>query len=355
MRGFGILLLALAPAAAVAQPAVSNAKADTRSAASGLAPIFRTLVGAQTAAGWVGYSVPVSGRHHMCCFDSDSGVNEGCPGCRLEGEGSFHNSSSGTSSGSSTVHLEGSGRMRVLFRASGGRVERIRSFSEDCALDAGGLPFHWIDDVRPAESLELLESFLRQADAERRLADGALSAIALHADPAADGILERAVAPGQPSHLRKQAAFWMGNARGRRGYDVLKRLVTTDADDHFREQAIFALSQSEVPEALGTMIDVAHRDQSSHVRGQALFWLAQKAGRRAVQAISDAIRDDPQTEVKKKAVFALSQLPKDEGVPLLIQAARSNPNPVVKKQAMFWLGQSNDPRALAFFEEILTH
>ena len=57
--------------------------------------------------------------------------------------------------------------------------------------------------------------------------------------------------------------------------------------------------------------------------------------------------------MKKKAVFALTQLPKDEGVPLLIQVARTNRNPVVRKQAIFWLGQSKDPRALRFFEEIL--
>ena len=57
--------------------------------------------------------------------------------------------------------------------------------------------------------------------------------------------------------------------------------------------------------------------------------------------------------MKKKAVFALSQLPADEGVPKLIQVARSNRNPEVRKQAIFWLGQSRDPRALAFFEEVL--
>ena len=57
--------------------------------------------------------------------------------------------------------------------------------------------------------------------------------------------------------------------------------------------------------------------------------------------------------MKKKAVFALSQLPKDEGVPMLIQVARTNRNAEVRKQAMFWLGQSKDPRAVQFFEEIL--
>jgi HEAT repeat protein len=102
------------------------------------------------------------------------------------------------------------------------------------------------------------------------------------------------------------------------------------------------------------MIRMAHDDTSTHVRGQALFWLAQKAGTKAAGTISGAIENDPDTDVKKKAVFALSQLPKDEGVPKLIEVAQNNKNPAVRKQAMFWLGQSNDPRALQFFEKVLT-
>jgi HEAT repeat protein len=102
------------------------------------------------------------------------------------------------------------------------------------------------------------------------------------------------------------------------------------------------------------MIRMAHEDQSSHVRGQALFWLAQKAGQKAMGAITGAIDNDPDTDVKKKAVFALSQMPKDEGVPKLIEVAKNNRNREVRKQAMFWLGQSNDPRALEFFEQLLT-
>jgi len=99
---------------------------------------------------------------------------------------------------------------------------------------------------------------------------------------------------------------------------------------------------------------MAHDDTSAQVRGQALFWLAQKAGKKAVGAIDGAIQNDPDTEVKKKAVFALSQLPHEEGVPKLIEVAQTNKNPEVRKQAMFWLGQSEDPRALAFFEKVLS-
>ena len=102
-----------------------------------------------------------------------------------------------------------------------------------------------------------------------------------------------------------------------------------------------------------TLIALARNNHNPRVRGEALFWLAQAAREKAIGPISDAIANDPDTAVKKRAVFALSQLPKDEGVPRLIEVARSNRNPEVRKQAMFWLGQSKDPRALAFFEEIL--
>ena len=57
--------------------------------------------------------------------------------------------------------------------------------------------------------------------------------------------------------------------------------------------------------------------------------------------------------MKKKVVFALSQLPNDAGVPKLMDVARNNRNQEVRKQAMFWLGQSHNPRAVQFFEEVL--
>jgi hypothetical protein len=295
--------------------------------------------------------VPTDLDHSSCCWSSGSGDDPGCRGCGLEGGGSF---SFGTSD--RAEKLEPGGLARVLLRAEAGRVGRIRVFSEDCPLDAGGLPFVWIEGVEPAQSVALLASFVGERRDDRdgqRLDDGAMSAIALHADPSADAALERFVAAGQPKERRKKAAFWLGNARGTRGYEVLRRLVRDDEDGRFREHAVFALSQSREPRAVDTIIEVAKRDPEGRVRGQALFWLAQTASRRAPDAIRAALADDPEVEVKKKAVFALSQLPKDEGVPLLIGVAKSHRSYEVRKQAMFWLGQSQDPRALAFFEDVL--
>jgi len=119
------------------------------------------------------------------------------------------------------------------------------------------------------------------------------------------------------------------------------------------DDAVMALAAHAAPAALDRLIDYARAGDTTHLRGQALFWLAQRAGDRAVGAISEAIARDPDTDVKRRAVFALSQLPDGDGVPRLIEVARTHSNAAVRKQAFFWLGQSKDPRALAFFGEIL--
>jgi hypothetical protein len=214
----------------------------------------------------------------------------GCCGrCELEESG-------GTITGSRTrgepVELEGADLV-LLFRVVDRRVEKIRAFSNSCEIDAGGRRVHWLTGVDPAASVRLLTAQAGSAsprgERKNRVADGAVMALSAHREPS----------------------------------------------------------------ALEALIQIARNGEQPHTRGQALFWLAQRAGEKAAGAITDAIENDPDTDVKTKAVFALSQLPKDEGVPKLIDVARTNRNRKVRQRAMFWLGQSRDPRALAFFEEIL--
>jgi hypothetical protein len=337
-----ILLAALAPLCAQ-QPRLIDAKVETRAVAAGLEKEIQGIVSRQADPAWIGYSVPaVAGRN----WDGH------CTGT-LENR----NRSTTVVNSSGAVLLEGSGYLTVLVRVDRKQVDKVRSFPLDCELDAGGLTVYWLTGVKPAESVAWLSPLVGtfgQNSEKRGPGEGALSAIAQHADASADQAMERFVAANQPEHLREKATFWLGEARGKRGYELLKRLLAEDSSDRVREKIVFALSVSKMPEALTTLIATAKNDRSAHVRGQALFWLAQKAGKKEVAAISEAIENDPDTEVKKKAVFALQQLPADEGVPKLIEVARTNKNPVVRKQAMFWLGQSHDARAAKFFEEVLT-
>jgi hypothetical protein len=266
--GIAVVTAVLLGASSVeAQPALlTNGRVDVRAVAGPLDRTFTSAVSEIADAGWIGYAVPVvPGGRFMCDWS--------------EWER--------TRPAATTVKLEPSNVFFVLYRVETGRVSRIRMFSEGCGLDAGGRTLLWLTGVAARDSIALLRSFADGGD--RRLTNGALAALAMHADQS----------------------------------------------------------------AVEALVSEARSGSASHTRGQALFWLAQRAGDQAVGAIADAIDRDPDTEVKKRAVFALSQLPKDEGVPRLIDVARSHSNPAVRRQAMFWLGQSRDPRAIAFFESVL--
>ncbi len=146
---------------------------------------------------------------------------------------------------------------------------------------------------------------------------------------------------------------WIDGVAPAQGVALLASFVNDAAEPRLADEALTGLAFHRDEAASTALIRAARTGETRKLRGQALFWVAQRAGDKAALVITEAIDRDPDTEVKKRAVFALSQLPKDEGVPRLITVAREHSNPAVRKQAMFWLGQSNDPRALQFFEAIL--
>jgi hypothetical protein len=121
------------------------------------------------------------------------------------------------------------------------------------------------------------------------------------------------------------------------------------------EQLITAATLADSAVVWPELLRIAHRTElPEETRRQAVFWLGQAAGEVATRGLDSLAADTgADLEVRKQAVFALSQRPSDEGVPVLIRIARSNPHPELRKTALFWLGQSEDPRAISLFEEIL--
>lgn len=348
---FLMLLVGCAIAvAAVQPPQLQNAKLVTRETTDLRGEVGRIVAANQPA--WIAYAAPmVAGEHDMCCY-SDNGAMRSC-GCALEDRNVSINVSE---TGTQTQHLESAGNFYVFLRADGGKLEKVRTFGAACPIDADGMTVYWLGSPKAADHVALLASLLSSSDSEDRhdrVAGQAVMAIAFTNDPAADQEMDKLLASGQPLSLRKKAAFWTAQLRGKTGLDKLAALLRNDADDDFRRDLTFDLTQSKLPQAEDELIHAAHQDPSSRVRGQALFWLAQRAGKKVAGTITDAIERDPDTDVKKKAVFALTQMPDGEGVPLLIQVAKNNTNPVVRKQAVFWLGQSHDPRALDFIESVL--
>src|SRR6266403_2378535 len=191
-----IIALAIAIPAAAAQNSdtaqVENARLEKMALAGPLATVVKAWASRAEQPQWLGYAVPQMGRDRtMCCGDYGGSWGNGCGHCRLEDRDHGTNMTSKDEAG--TTKLEAPRSIAVLYRAENKHVTKMRVVSMECSLDAGGLPFVWMSSVKPAESVELLETFVHGTDFDshddEHTSKGALTAIALHADPAADRAL----------------------------------------------------------------------------------------------------------------------------------------------------------------------
>ncbi|HKO11489.1 MAG TPA: HEAT repeat domain-containing protein [Acidobacteriaceae bacterium] len=330
---------------AVAQqpPKVINAQFHTEPVGAGLSA---TVGRFQHSSGplWLGYEVAAVPRTRFAvCSGNGDSMDDGCCGVyRLEDSDNSFRTSDNAQPAQTNID--------VLVRIDQGAVDKVRFIGTGCRVDAGGLPFTWITDVQPDDSVAWLSSLVTAGD--KRHADQALAAIAMHETSGATAALAGFTSSSNPLWVREKAAFWLGAGRGHDGLLELEKLAK-DSDPEFRKKLAFDFSVNHDPAAVDDLIRMAKSDADTRVREQAIFWVAQKAGKKAVATLKDALENDPEVSVKKKAVFALSQLPKDEAVPQLLHVAQTNSDPAVRKEAIFWLGQTHDPRALAWFEQIL--
>ena len=275
-----ILLCAFAIAARgqVDPPQLQHASLVTRNTADLAGEIYR--IAGEKQPSWIAYAVPsVAPKQQMCCFNYSFDTITSC-GCSLErknGNQSIHKVE-----GANSAHLEPRPYFYVFLRDEGGVVQKVRSFSADCPIDADGMTVYWLGSQRPSDSVALLVSLVGITPEEspgEHITDGALVAIAFTNDNSAEQALDQFLSATEPSSIRKKAAFWIAQMRGKTGLQKLIALMHTDSDEQFRAELTFDISQSKQPESLEELLRVAHQDQSPHVRAQALFWLAQKAGK----------------------------------------------------------------------------
>ena len=342
MRGVAVLAAAAAlslSAWGVEAPAlIDNARIEIGSGSSPRKAL--DAVGRGKSPEWVGWSIEaIPQARDACCFTK----NFSHRGCSL----SDRDSSWGTSN---RFALSGGSDIYVLAEVTDGRPSRVRVVSQSCPIDGADRRIVWLGPVEPGASLTALSRLLESDD--RDVFDPALAAVAFHADPRADALLEkRAFDRELPEEARKQAIFWAGNARGQAGYRVLERILSSESDGRLREHAVFALTQSSVPGASDRIKRVALDDRDNEVRAQALFWLAQTNAPGAGEWIVGRLDAERDEHVREQAVFALSQL--KDGTDWLLKILRSKRDPETIRRALFWLGQSNDPRALQEIEKIL--
>src|SRR5262249_37478828 len=141
-----------------------NAKLQTQAISGGLRATVEEIARRSEAPAWVAYAVEgLPGQHSACCGNFSDGDHL-CGKCRLEHSDGDNITTNHSDKNTKTLHLESAGQLYVLFRIAEKRVTKIRVASEDCILDAGGLPFIWLAAAQPSESVALLSSYVTSGD-----------------------------------------------------------------------------------------------------------------------------------------------------------------------------------------------
>jgi hypothetical protein len=332
---------------------VQNATVETRAVSS----LARDVAGAGTGATptWLGWRVPmVPGDRDVCSSwrDDQSYVR----GTMLEPATGTVRPAFPAATGS-TVALEAGTSLLILVRVIDGKVERLRTATDDCPLDAGGRRFVWLTAVSTAASLAYLETLVGptalDTDTGERVARSAVGAIALHADGAADTILTRLLGAGSPAALRQEAVSWTARARGPSGRDRLIALVPREADASFRRTLVSAIGQTRAAAAAAFLKEIARTDRDAGVRGDALYWYAQSGGAPAIGDVIAIVQSEKEESVQRRGLSSVARLPAQAGIAPLIDLARRTPDAAVKRNAVRALSESTDPQAAAFMVELI--
>lgn len=190
------------------QPQIQNGQVETRRVTS-LDKDIAAISAAATDPTWIGWretATPALGN--SCCYYqwNDEPGQRGCPveptvGPTVDGNGNRIPGAPRPQFATPTgpAKLEAGTEVLVMLRIVDKQVERVRTFSDDCPLDAGNRKVVWLDGVPATDSVRYLESLISLKevsgtpnDLRKRINSSAISAIGLHRDGSVDALINLA-------------------------------------------------------------------------------------------------------------------------------------------------------------------
>jgi hypothetical protein len=210
----------------VQQPQIQNGAVETRPT-SGLDRDIARIAATATAPTWVGWRETASeGTGSACCwYTDDTQTSRGCtvepsvPNTRGFAGMNVPDPRPTSPAPTGPARLEAGTDVLVLVRLVDGHVERIRTYSDDCPLDAGGRQVIWLEGVPAADSVKYLSSLIALTDVSgtptdlrRRINSAAITAIGHHRDGSVDSLIALAK-QSSDSSSRSSAFTWLGRSR----------------------------------------------------------------------------------------------------------------------------------------------
>ncbi len=163
--------------------------------------------------------------------------------------------------------------------------------------------------------------------------------------------------------VRVQAIQWLDDRGDASLVDELVKLYQSDKSLKVRKQVIFSLSQMASRGARYLVAPRAVSGQGIATTAPAVAWSGDLLNRsdrntaeraeKAAKALLSLYDGEGDEAMKSQMLFAFSQSKSKDTLQKLMQVAKNDPSLALRKKAVVYLGQSNDPDASKFLEEIL--
>ena len=248
-------------------PRLSNGRIESHTTTN-IARDLQQLAGTLNEPTWIGYTQPlIDGNHNMCDYWNDGRM---------------------ITQSTDPIRLEPADFFFVMFRVEEKQITRIRTYSANCPLDAGGKAVHWFTSVPVNDSVNYMKTFMAPTE-PRKLNDSAVTVIALtKGDQPLNELLS--LARDGTTQSKGNALFWLAQRAGMKAVGTITAAIENDPDTKVKERAVFALSQLPKDEGVPLLIQQARSNKNPVVRKQAMFWLGQSRDPRAIEFFAEILK-----------------------------------------------------------------
>ncbi len=210
--------------------------------------------------------------------------------------------------------------------------------------------------VEDDKALELLLDLATKSD-DAEVSKAALRALASQRNPKARQKLFEIARSSSNEDMRVQAVQFLDNKGDESFVDELVKIYQTDKSLKVRKQAIFSLAQMAghgsryypVPAVGGKVATTVSPAELPGRKNES----QQKNNEKAVKALLQLYDAETDESLKNQFLAVFSQTNSKEALQKLMQIARSDASLTLRRRAVMYLGQSRDPEAAKFMEELL--
>ena len=229
------------------------------------------------------------------------------------------------------------------------KVMEIARASDD--LNSRLYAIRFISELKDAASLdELIRIY--DADKTKEVRSQVLRALSEREEPRARAKVLDIARTGETPELRIEAIRRLGNSN-RVGIDDLLQLYSTETNLQIKQALLRSFAESNDPRATPKLFEIARGNDAMELRGYAIRVLGHKNDPTILDqfvAMYDAEQND---QLKMMLLRAFGESPQKNAVRKLMTIARNDPSVERRKLAVRYLGQSRDPEAMKFLEDLL--